>query len=247
MFTLDNYLENLIAYNPYKDVPKLTDTRLEEISEISRITNVSDFDPEGDSVGKSLRWTTVSKAVLIRDNYSCRVCGHSELSNFSTADQYNKIHLAVQVHHIVPKKNGGKDTFSNLITLCEECHRKTFSNDYAGLPVSGQMTIYGFEVKVKLCVRKEWIRNASRVIIGGKLKDYTRAFDTSLNSYRVAPRKGESIPIFVAELSISDYKVVCEIAHSESGAADYLTLLADTETGREKVRFFQNVEGELIL
>lgn len=244
---MENNLENLILYNPYKDVPKLTATRLEEISEISRITNVSDFDPDGDSMGKSLRWTTVSKAVLIRDNYSCRVCGHSELSNFSTADQYNKIHLAVQVHHIVPKKNGGKDTFRNLITLCEECHRKTFSNNYAGLPVSGQATIYGFDMKVRLCIRPEWGRNDKLESVQARLKDYTRAFDTSSNNYRIAPRKGEHITISVAKLSISDYKDLCRIAHSEAGAVDYITLLADTENGKENVRFFLTEEGELIL
>lgn len=243
----EKHLENLTAYNPYRDVPQLTATRLEEISEISRITSVSDFDPAGDSTGKSLRWSTISRAVLIRDNYSCRVCGQSELSNFSTADQYNKIHLAVQVHHIVPKKDGGKDTFRNLITLCEECHRKTFSNDYAGLPVTGQTTIYGFDMKFNLCVRKDWIRKNEVRPVDGKIRDYTRAFDTSMNSYRVIPQKNEAVPISVAEVSFSDYRELCEVAHSESGAVDYVTLLADTEMGKTKVRFFLNPDGDLIL
>ncbi|HKJ96397.1 MAG TPA: HNH endonuclease [Thermoplasmataceae archaeon] len=247
LFALDPQLEKLIQNNPYKEVPKLPESRLEEISGISRITEVADFDPAGDSSGRSMKWPMASKAVLIRDNYSCRICGRSELSNFSTADQYNKLHLAVQVHHIVPRKDGGKNTFRNLITLCEECHRKTFSNDYSGLPVSGQTTIYKFEKKVNLCVRREWVERFHNVPAPGKLRDYVRAFDSSSSRYRIAARKGESVPIFVAQLGVSHYKDLCEIARTEANAADYVTLYAETESGKEKVRFFLTEDGELIV
>lgn len=247
MFTLDPHLEKLMENNPYKDIPKLTETKLEEISEISRITSVSDFDPAGDSLGDSMKWPMISRAVLTRDSYSCRICGRSELSNFSTADQYNKLHLAVQVHHIVPRKSGGKNTFRNLITLCEECHRKTFSNGYAGLPVSGQTTIYRFEKKIRLCIREEWAKRVHVSGVSGSLRDYVRAFDTSSGSYKVIPGKGESIIITVAELGMSKYRGICEIAHTEDGASDYTTMYAETENGREKVRFFVADGGELIL
>jgi 5-methylcytosine-specific restriction endonuclease McrA len=30
----------------------------------------------------------------------------------------------VQVHHLIPKHQGGTDDLDNLITLCERCHRQ---------------------------------------------------------------------------------------------------------------------------
>lgn len=244
---LNSPVENLLQNNPYKDIPRLTYVKLQEVSDIAGITNVEDFDPEGDSQGNSLRWPTISKSVLIRDNYSCRVCGKSELSNFSTADQYNRIHLAVQVHHIVPKKDGGKETFRNLITLCEECHRKTFSNDYAGLPVSSQTTIYKFERKIKLCVREEWANSGPGEMQKGKLRDYSRTFDTATGTYRIVPRKGDSLDIVLMELESDQYRRICGIASAEFRAHDFTTLIAETGAGKQAVRVFTDEDGGLLV
>ncbi len=240
-------MASLLNNNPYKDIPRLTESWLEDVSNMAGITSIKDFDPHGDSAGESMKWPRISKSVLIRDNYSCRVCGKSELSNFSTADQYNRLHLAVQVHHIVPKKDGGKDNFRNLVTLCEECHRKTFSNDYAGLPVSSQTTIYGFERRIRVCVREEWIDDGRARARRAKLKDYTRSFDTSSGTYKVVPMKGESLDILFATLGSEQYRSICESAHAENHASDYTTLLVETESGREIVRFFLGSEDEILL
>lgn len=48
-------------------------------------------------------------AVLKRDHYKCRNCGSE---------------LYLEVHHIVYRSNGGSDSKSNLITLCDVCHAK---------------------------------------------------------------------------------------------------------------------------
>jgi Restriction endonuclease len=48
--------------------------------------------------------------VLCRDNYTCQQC--------------KKKNVALHVHHIVYRSNGGSDDESNLITLCEDCHHK---------------------------------------------------------------------------------------------------------------------------
>ena len=45
--------------------------------------------------------------VLKRDRKTCQACGKS---------------LASQVHHIKARRRGGKDTLSNLVTLCGRCH-----------------------------------------------------------------------------------------------------------------------------
>ena len=49
-------------------------------------------------------------ATLMRDGYQCTQC------------EKNKIQL--DAHHIIWKEHGGKDTISNLLTLCRRCHRK---------------------------------------------------------------------------------------------------------------------------
>ncbi len=50
------------------------------------------------------------KACLMRDGYICQQCG--------------KCGMRLQAHHIVYREHGGKDTLSNLLTLCETCHAK---------------------------------------------------------------------------------------------------------------------------
>jgi len=46
--------------------------------------------------------------VLIRDNYTCQICG-------------NKKNL--EVHHIIPRSKGGTNVVENGITLCKNCHK----------------------------------------------------------------------------------------------------------------------------
>ena len=50
----------------------------------------------------------LKKRTLKRDNNKCTNC------------EYN---LVLDAHHIIPVCGGGKDTLSNLITLCPNCHR----------------------------------------------------------------------------------------------------------------------------
>ncbi len=51
---------------------------------------------------------TISK-ILVRLNTSCSICGW----NVASCD----------LHHIVPKKNGGSDDHTNLTCVCPNCHR----------------------------------------------------------------------------------------------------------------------------
>jgi hypothetical protein len=55
------------------------------------------------------RWLQIRSAILNRDDYRCQECGYYK-------------HL--EVHHIIPRRKGGTDEASNLITLCVRCHRK---------------------------------------------------------------------------------------------------------------------------
>ncbi len=53
----------------------------------------------------------IRKAVILRDGCKCMECGKSNCK--------------LEVHHIKPRRMNGSSTLSNLITLCEECHKKT--------------------------------------------------------------------------------------------------------------------------
>lgn len=53
-------------------------------------------------------WKWVQRQILNRDDHKCVVCGFN---------------LVVDIHHIVRRKSGGKDTHDNLVTLCPNHHR----------------------------------------------------------------------------------------------------------------------------
>lgn len=53
-------------------------------------------------------------AVKIRDGYRCQYCGgHGEVT-----------------HHIIPLRDFTEITPTNLITLCKDCHHKTYNKEY---------------------------------------------------------------------------------------------------------------------
>lgn len=53
-----------------------------------------------------MNWEDIRAECIKRDNGKCRKCGVE----------------AKEVHHIVPKKEGGGDNLINLITLCKKHH-----------------------------------------------------------------------------------------------------------------------------
>jgi transposase len=54
-------------------------------------------------------WYQKRRLALERDHYSCRICGSTK---------------TLHVHHIIPRRLGGKNELSNLITLCAACHER---------------------------------------------------------------------------------------------------------------------------
>lgn len=49
--------------------------------------------------------------VFIRDGYTCQYCGKEGLKN-------------PELEHIIPRSQGGKNTFENCVCSCKECNRK---------------------------------------------------------------------------------------------------------------------------
>ena len=72
--------------------------------------------PQGEDYQKGEMYGhyNVRQYVLWRDGYACQCCG---------AHSTKKKDVKLHVHHLESRKTGG-DAPSNLITLCEDCHKK---------------------------------------------------------------------------------------------------------------------------
>jgi hypothetical protein len=55
-------------------------------------------------------WLMIREAVHERDRDRCAICGMNDLS-------------VLEVHHIRPVRDGGRESWDNLITLCANHHR----------------------------------------------------------------------------------------------------------------------------
>ena len=60
--------------------------------------------------GQKKGFENTKRYVFWRDNYTCQHCGKSN--------------TVLNAHHIIFRSNGGTDRPDNLITLCEDCHKK---------------------------------------------------------------------------------------------------------------------------
>lgn len=61
----------------------------------------------------------VRKSIYARDNYRCALCDSS---------------YSIQVHHVIPRGQGGNDTPYNLITLCGYCHAYAHGHPFDVVP-----------------------------------------------------------------------------------------------------------------
>lgn len=62
-------------------------------------------------------WEQTREDILDRDDHTCRFCGTTQEEHKDTNGS------GLEVHHIIPRKNGGEDEAANLVTLCRSCHR----------------------------------------------------------------------------------------------------------------------------
>ena len=74
--------------------------------DIQKIKN-EDIEGKQYQEGEQKGYENVKLYVKSRDGYTCQVCGS---------------HEKLEVHHIIPRAEGGNDRPANLITLCEKCH-----------------------------------------------------------------------------------------------------------------------------
>lgn len=71
----------------------------------------------GDPYGKS-EWKRARKTVLERQNHECLFCGVSDEAH---REEYSN---GLDVHHVIPREDGGSDSPENLAALCRSCHKK---------------------------------------------------------------------------------------------------------------------------
>lgn len=72
-------------------------------------TNEWDSEIQGKGIASGSGWDQIRKAVLTRDNYTCRSCRRKD---------------NLTVDHIVQLSKGGTNSMENLQTLCKYCHEK---------------------------------------------------------------------------------------------------------------------------
>lgn len=69
---------------------------------------------------------TQRKAIYRRDGFQCAICGSSRY---------------LQIHHCIPRGQGGSDSPHNLITLCSDCHALAHGINLVGHPDLSQAEI----------------------------------------------------------------------------------------------------------
>ena len=69
------------------------------------------YEPWGYQKGKNYGFANTKEMVLNRDKYTCQYCKGKHKDS------------KLEVHHIIYRSNHGSDDESNLITLCQTCHK----------------------------------------------------------------------------------------------------------------------------
>ena len=84
-----------------------------DIKKFKQVQSAYEKIKNGDTGDLPPNWATQRRKVLERDGYRCQNCG--ELGG-----PHGNVRL--EVHHIVPRRNGGTHKIGNLRTLCKDCH-----------------------------------------------------------------------------------------------------------------------------
>ncbi len=101
----------------------------------SRIDPYDGISVPYDSTASSILWYRMRNAILKRDDHRCQLCKRQSdkyndgsfrdqiLSGRKTKWGYDH-YDTLEVHHIIPRLEGGTDHPTNLITVCTSCHSK---------------------------------------------------------------------------------------------------------------------------
>ncbi len=235
----------MIRENPLKNVARVPLSSLKKAEKITGLAPVKDFDPRGKAAmdDERISWVRISEAVLIRDDYKCRVCSKSDIVSMDSSN--SKVHMSVEVHHILPRSRKGGDVFENLITLCVNCHHLTFGNDYSGIPLKNSMNLDNFPFIRNIALPSTFTFQDKRT---GKivfLKDYARKEGID-ESCSITESQGSEIEASLFEVSDSDYTKLVRYLEDEFQVDDYRTLIFRYGVNSLPARVFES-SGQLFL
>ena len=135
-------------------------------------------------------------ATLMRDGYQCTQC--------------EKKNIQLDAHHIIFKEHGGKDTISNLLTLCRPCHRKVHQGKLS-LDVEGAS---GFEDRIaqrtmqgKTYLYEKLSQIAQSPLVKGGRGVVSKVFGYQTSEYRKAldlPKRHDVDALCVATLTTGE-------------------------------------------
>lgn len=63
-------------------------------------------------------WTHLRRRVRLMADYQCEACGLQESDQRAQRTDGGGLHI----HHIWPRRYGGRDARRNLMALCDDCH-----------------------------------------------------------------------------------------------------------------------------
>lgn len=229
-----------------RDIPVISLKRIREVTQNFQIMQVEDFNPEGDSDGPEYSWSTISPAILFRDNYSCRVCGSASFERVKSEKEFNKIHFGLQVHHIVPRKESGKSNFRNLITLCESCHHRTFKNGYSGVPVNENSTLYDFNENVTVAVPPDQVLDVHPSLRNVQIKEIARVYDDATSQFRAHREEGSSINFSFPVVKRTEFMRIFRNLAEKGLVHSYATLTGVSNRREIPVKVFTDPDGSFI-
>lgn len=237
----------MIRENPLKNIPVVDSSRVQELRVRFQIAEASDFSPEGEKGTGKDPWPRLSQAVLYRDSYRCRVCGDSRLSAMPGNHSEDRVHIDAQVHHIVPRKDGGADTMRNLITLCSECHHRTFSTDYSGVPVSNQASLLMAEEKINLALPPALLKSLGRAFRYGTVRDVARNGGDGAVFHGAEYSELSTLKTGISTMARSDYISVMKDLEQEFMIVDYRTVMAESSGVELKTRILILRDGKFLV
>lgn len=228
--------------NPYSEIPRRTISERIRTARTFGFETVEDFDPAGDLSTPSSPWHLISKAVLNRDGYSCRVCGKSKFAPVEGSGKTRKVRLDVEVHHIIPRKMNGTDSFRNLITLCSSCHTRTFKNSYRGLP-RRENSLASYSDRILVAIPQDFATGKDERVC--RVPEMQRYYDEENMTYRIREQAGARIDILTAEIDFQEFGTLASMFEKEYGDVAYFTMECVCPD-RQKIRLVTDHEGNII-
>ncbi len=228
-----------------RDIPLVSIRKLRETEEKFLLTRVEDFNPGGSSEPPDYRWNLISEAVLFRDDYTCRVCHRSSFSSVRSQKAYSRIHLNIQVHHIIPRSSGGSNNFKNLITLCEDCHKKTFKGGYSGVPVTKELSVYSDKEVIHAAISEEYLGTSNPRKAEVLLEEVSATYEGGL-TFSPSRKEGSNLRTTVFLLTYEDFTEAVKRAISAKKAKSYITIMGKKGRVNVPVKILIDIDGNLV-